>query len=169
MRRMTLIGVAFIALLLPSLSEAGTKMKYTELYYTAKNHYNADVGRNIRRDGIRDGVEATHNDYEKSLQVLRRFTASVVSAPTSVPAEGNGNNSSDGSGGGTPPESIAQCESGGSYTAVNPSSGARGKWQLLPSTYAANGGDGSWSPADQDRVAARVWAGGAGSNQWVCK
>jgi hypothetical protein len=66
------------------------------------------------------------------------------------------------------PASIVMCESGGNYNAVNGSSGARGAYQLMPSTYAAYGGDGSWSPADQDRVAAKVWAGGAGRGQWSC-
>jgi hypothetical protein len=67
---------------------------------------------------------------------------------------------------GMPPESIAQCESGGSYTAVNPSSGAYGKWQILPSTSAAYGCDMS-SPAGQDACAASIYAD-VGSSAWSC-
>lgn len=44
-------------------------------------------------------------------------------------------------------EQIAQAESGGSYTAVNASSGAYGKYQLLPQYL-----HGDYSPANQERV-----------------
>ena len=64
-------------------------------------------------------------------------------------------------------ERIAQCESNGDYGAVNPSSGARGKFQILPSTAAAHGCDLS-TPAGQDACAVKIWAGGAGRGQWVC-
>lgn len=36
------------------------------------------------------------------------------------------------------PAYITECESGGSYRAYNPSSGAGGKYQALPSTWRAN-------------------------------
>lgn len=168
MRRLStvLLGAALVAALAVP-ANAGIRTTYTRAYYLARNHAHADVGRNIRRDGLRDGVTAARRHYRKSIAVLKGM---IHPAPTPSHASATaGNGGGGGGGGGTPPESIAQCESGGSYTAVNPTSGARGKWQLLPSTYAANGGDGSWSPADQDRVAARVWAGGAGAGQWVCK
>lgn len=42
---------------------------------------------------------------------------------------------------------IAQAESGGSYTAVNPLTGAYGKYQLLPQYL-----HGDYSPANQERV-----------------
>ena len=61
-----------------------------------------------------------------------------------------------------------QPESGGDYNAVNSSSGARGKYQIMPSTYAAYGGDGSWSPSDQERVAQRVYAATGGSAWTNC-
>src|SRR5262249_9542806 len=38
------------------------------------------------------------------------------------------------------PTYIVMCESGGNYHAVNPSSGAGGAYQILPSTWAAYGG-----------------------------
>ena len=41
-----------------------------------------------------------------------------------------------------------------------------------PSTWKLYGGSGpaAWkaSKAEQDRVAARIWAGGSGASQWVC-
>lgn len=72
-------------------------------------------------------------------------------------------------------ETIAQCESGGDYTAVNSSSGAAGKYQFLPSTWDSIA-DPEWvgvNPADappavQDEMAVRLYAGGAGRSHWVC-
>ena len=54
----------------------------------------------------------------------------------------------------------------GAYTVMNSEgSGARGKYQIMPGTYAAYGGDGSWSPADQERVAKRLYQA-EGTSPW---
>jgi len=74
------------------------------------------------------------------------------------------------SGGYTIPASIVQCESGGSYSAVNPTSGAGGAYQILPSTWQAYGGQGlpeDASPAEQDAIAAKIWAA-QGPSAWTC-
>ena len=68
------------------------------------------------------------------------------------------------------PSYIVACESGGNYGAVNPSSGAGGAYQILPSTWALYGGKGNpqdGSKAQQDRIAAQIWAD-SGSGAWVC-
>lgn len=68
------------------------------------------------------------------------------------------------------PSSIVMCESGGSFDAVNPSSGAGGAYQILPSTWESYGGEGSpqdGSPQEQHDVAAQIWADSGGS-AWVC-
>jgi len=65
---------------------------------------------------------------------------------------------------------IRECESGGDYTEVNPSSGAAGAWQFLDSTWASVGGSGSAadaSPEEQDRRALMLWDGGAGASHWA--
>jgi hypothetical protein len=70
----------------------------------------------------------------------------------------------------TIPASIVMCESGGNYQAVNPSSGAGGAYQILPSTWAAYGGSGlpqDAPPAEQDAIAAKIYAAG-GASQWSC-
>ena len=70
----------------------------------------------------------------------------------------------------TIPTYIVMCESGGNYGAVNPSSGAGGAYQILPSTWDLYGGQGSpqGAPkAEQDRIAAEIWADSGGS-AWVC-
>jgi septal ring factor EnvC (AmiA/AmiB activator) len=70
------------------------------------------------------------------------------------------------------PSSIVMCESGGNYGAVNPNSGAGGAYQFLPSTYQGLGGKyGSPNKApkwEQDRLAAKLWAGGRGAGNWEC-
>jgi septal ring factor EnvC (AmiA/AmiB activator) len=68
------------------------------------------------------------------------------------------------------PTYIVMCESGGDYGALNPSSGAGGAYQILPSTWELYGGKGSpqnASKAEQDRIAAEIWAD-SGPSAWVC-
>ncbi len=68
------------------------------------------------------------------------------------------------------PTYIVMCESGGDYGAVNPSSGAGGAYQIIPSTWALYGGKGepqNGSKAEQDRIAAEIWAD-SGTGAWVC-
>jgi septal ring factor EnvC (AmiA/AmiB activator) len=68
------------------------------------------------------------------------------------------------------PTYIVMCESGGNYGAVNPSSGAGGAYQILPSTWELYGGKGAPQDApkaEQDRIASEIWADSGGS-AWVC-
>jgi septal ring factor EnvC (AmiA/AmiB activator) len=68
------------------------------------------------------------------------------------------------------PTSIVICESGGNYAALNPSSGAGGAYQILPSTWRAYGGQGLPHQAakeEQDRIAAQIGAD-SGPSAWSC-
>jgi septal ring factor EnvC (AmiA/AmiB activator) len=69
------------------------------------------------------------------------------------------------------PWPVVQCESGGQNLPPN-FAGASGYYQILPSTWRLFGGAGpaAWraSKAEQDRVAAKIWNGGAGAHNWVC-
>jgi septal ring factor EnvC (AmiA/AmiB activator) len=68
------------------------------------------------------------------------------------------------------PTYIVMCESGGDYSALNPSSGAGGAYQILPSTWELYGGKGepqNASKEEQDRIAAEIWAD-SGGGAWVC-
>ncbi|MBK5219729.1 MAG: transglycosylase family protein [Thermoleophilia bacterium] len=68
------------------------------------------------------------------------------------------------------PTYIVMCESGGDYGAVNPSSGAGGAYQILPSTWDLYDGQGepqNAPKAEQDRIAAEIWAD-SGGGAWVC-
>jgi hypothetical protein len=151
------------------------KTKYRQV---ERKFGNGAAGRNIVLDGVAGAQgdrPAHHGEIARSIRTMRSMLAPapVQAAPTAyAPTVGASNplppTSYSGNGSYSIPESIVQCESGGDYGAVNPGSGARGAYQLMPSTYQAYGGDGSWSKADQDRVAAKVWNGGAGRGQWVC-
>lgn len=68
------------------------------------------------------------------------------------------------------PAAIVMCESGGNFTAVNPTSGAGGAYQILPSTWRLYGGEGlpqDASAAEQHRIAAMIWAD-SGAAAWAC-
>ena len=69
------------------------------------------------------------------------------------------------------PWPIVECESGGQNLPPN-SAGASGYYQMLPSTWHGLGGSTPQayqaSKAEQDRLAARLWAGGSGAHNWVC-
>jgi hypothetical protein len=69
------------------------------------------------------------------------------------------------------PYPIVLCESGGQNLPPN-SAGASGYYQIIPSTWRLFGGSGPAaylaSKAEQDAVASRIWAGGAGASNWVC-
>ena len=68
------------------------------------------------------------------------------------------------------PTYIVMCESGGNYRALNPSSGAGGAYQIIPSTWRAYGGEGlphQAPKAEQDRIAAAIWAD-VGASAWSC-
>jgi septal ring factor EnvC (AmiA/AmiB activator) len=75
------------------------------------------------------------------------------------------------SGGFAIPWPIVQCESGGQNLPPN-AAGASGYYQILPSTWKGAGGatDQAFQAprAEQDTVAARLWAGGAGASNWAC-
>ena len=69
------------------------------------------------------------------------------------------------------PWPIVECESGGQNLPPN-SATASGYYQMLDSTWHGLGGSTPHayqaSKAEQDRLAARLWAGGSGAHNWVC-
>ena len=69
------------------------------------------------------------------------------------------------------PWPIVECESGGQNLPPNCAT-ASGYYQMLDSTWHGLGGSTPHayqaSKAEQDRLAAKLWAGGAGAHNWVC-
>jgi hypothetical protein len=106
-------------------------------------------------------LESQMNGWAKDVQKLED-----VSADDAAEEVGNWNNF----GPWAIPEAIVMCESGGNFQALNPSSGAGGAYQILPSTWVAYGGKGlpnEAPPAEQHRIAAMIWAD-SGPSAWVC-
>ncbi len=76
-----------------------------------------------------------------------------------------------GGGGSCSPDAIIQRESKGDPNAVNPSTGAGGKYQFMPGTWGGYGGYARAQDAPesvQDEKFQQVYAGGAGSSHWGC-
>jgi hypothetical protein len=69
------------------------------------------------------------------------------------------------------PAAIVMCESGGQDLPPN-SAGASGYYQFMPATWRGLGGstpNAYQAPkSEQDRLAAKLWNGGAGAGNWVC-
>jgi septal ring factor EnvC (AmiA/AmiB activator) len=138
-------------------------------------------------------LASARQSFQASQQAANQSAAAVVSARSGtqaslsdaqdqvaqLQAEQAAQQASSGSGSGSPaylggpysiPTYIVMCESGGNYHALNPSSGAGGAYQILPSTWAAYGGQGAPQnapKAEQDRIAAEIWRD-SGPSAWSC-
>lgn len=101
--------------------------------------------------------------------------APVVRVGTATHAYAEPSTGSGGCGGDLPPCYVMERESGGSYSAYNPTgcggNGCYGKWQFsgawagklgLPADIA------SATPEQQDEAARQLYAGGAGCSNWGC-
>lgn len=115
-----------------------------------------------RQAAALEGLRSQIAGWSDRVQQARAAAAAEAAAAAASPAPTDGSWAI--------PAGIVMCESGGSYSAVNPSSGAGGAYQILPSTWALYGGQGlpqNASPSEQDRIAAQIWADSGGS-AWVC-
>lgn len=148
------------------------EQRYEHHYWQVVRKHGRDApGRNIVRRGFRTHGRvrrASSREVARSIRTFKRWLAPPRAPVRASDRSPHGQTAAYAGGRWAIPAAIVMCESGGNYGAVNSSSGARGAYQLMPSTYYGHGGDGSWSPSDQDRVAARVWNGGAGRSQWAC-
>lgn len=184
MRHLTIATIAVLAVVAwpttasardPYPHSAGTKCKsavvkahYSARYYRVKErHGTRTPGRNIRRYGLSGKRKSKCKHLRRSSRTFKRWLA-----PPPAPIEAGDTSSASSAppyagGAYSIPSYIVQCESGGDYGAVNPSSGARGAYQIMPSTWASLCSDLGWDPAGQDACAARVMAV-QGRGAWVC-
>jgi Transglycosylase-like domain len=145
------------------------------------NHLRAEVvgalgSRAPGRDIVRHGIVGRHGQTRRATRAeligyrdaLTRMLAANVSAPTS-----SGSSSADSTSGTATSGDLPTCtwepESGGDWHAVNPSSGAGGRYQIMPSTWAEYGGTGlpqDASPAEQTAIAERIMQS-VGPSAWA--
>ena len=113
---------------------------------------------------------ATRAELKAYRDTLARMLAPPASAlATTSSATQSAASTTGGSGSGNLPTCTWLPESGGNWNAVNSSSGAGGRYQIMPSTWAANGGTGlpqNASPAEQTRVAENIMRT-QGSGAWA--
>jgi hypothetical protein len=132
---------------------------YEHVYRRVAHQLGARVpGRNIVRDGLPGGQRPSDGQTVSSLGVLQRM---LVPAAATVSSTGDGAGAS-----GVP---ACASESGSDYSTgadnTNPSSGATGRYQILPSTAAAYGCDLA-TAAGQDACAQVIYEH-QGASAWV--
>jgi len=142
------------------------------LHLHASGRYNNATRRAVIAYQRRHHLEVDGIVGPQTWDSLFHITPPPTSAPSvsSASTAGAYGASSTYSGGYSIPSSIVMCESGGNYSAVNPSSGAGGAYQILPSTWAAYGGQGlpqDAPPAEQNQIAAEIYAT-QGPSAWTC-
>jgi Transglycosylase-like domain len=157
-------AVCAAAVLTPAIATAQApthahSRAYEHAYHQVAQKIGARVpGRNIIQDGTAHGP-ATDSETVTSLDVLQRMLAPAVSSTSS----------STGSVAGAAGVPACASESGDDYSTgpdnTNPSSGATGRYQILPSTAAGYGCDLS-TPAGQDACAQVIYAN-QGAGAWV--
>jgi hypothetical protein len=139
---------------------------YEYLYrHTSKKFGHRAPGRNILRDGLHSR-SANDADVVRSIGVLERMLAP---APTVSQTTATSTGTTVASSGSPLPSCTWQPESGGNPSAVNPTSGAGGYYQIMPSTWAAYGGTGAPQDAplsEQTAIAQKIYAS-AGPGAWA--
>lgn len=148
---------------------------YSGLWHAVRRQYRHSdkdaMGRNIRRQGLRNGWRSRCRDLARSVRTLRGLHMPpaarrvTYTGPPAVPPSGAATLYAGGA-----LERIAACESGGDPTAVNPN-GHYGKFQFDIPTWNSVGGSGNpaaASEAEQNKRAAILYSQ-RGSAPWECK
>ena len=117
-------------------------------------------------------VERQHGQaLQSQIAKVQAQQAAAQQAAGASPSLPTPYGSSSPSGGWAIPAAIVACESGGQNLTPN-SAGASGYYQIIPSTWQLFGGTGPAAylapKSEQDAVASRIWAGGAGASNWTC-
>lgn len=144
---------------------------YSANYHAVRRlHGQRAPGRNIRRNGIKEGRPSNCRHLRKSLRTLRRMRYGgsrllTPSRPYTPPAHTATLRTTS-----APLSSIRSCESGGKY-GTNTGNGFYGAYQFTQSTWNSVGGQGNpaaASPAEQDKRAAILYSR-EGASPWpVC-
>jgi hypothetical protein len=143
------------------------KRAYERAYHQVARKFGARTpGRNIVVDGTAHGP-ATDAQTVASLAVLKRMLAPAPTVTSTAGVSSAGSTSASAAGAAGVPACAS--ESGTNYSTgpsnTNPSSGATGRYQILPSTAAAYGCDLS-TPGGQDQCAQTIYEH-QGAGAWV--
>jgi hypothetical protein len=188
-----LILAAGLTLAVPSAAAANAKpvtprhaRQYAQLYHhVAVKFGHRAPGRNIVRWGFASGQRVTDARVLTSIGVFERMLAPPppVAQPVASSAAGsvqpvtqvsdagasNTSTASTASTGSPLPTCTWQPESGGNPSAVNPSSGAGGYYQIMPSTWSAYGGSGvpQNAPMSEQTAIAQTIYQAQGPSAWA--
>lgn len=180
MKRLTLAASLTLAVAVPGVASAQLSHRQYVAYGKAYGHvvhvfgYKTAGCKLIGPHTTCTGA-ATDARILKSTGVLQRmFAPRPVVHYSTTPTTTTGYHSYSYSGGGGAGGILAHiraCESGGNYS-TNTGNGFYGAYQFTQGTWNAMGGSGNpadASPAEQDALAAKLYAGGAGAGNWpVC-
>jgi hypothetical protein len=176
------LTTAIAILLLPALTSATPKIgeksngfnlveeRYLHTYVDCWDAFKARCGRNIVDDQLSSGEVPSQGRVQRSIETMDRWLhpapAPAIDSPTiSTPAPAPVSVAPAPASTGGCPASMAPESGSAGYSAYNPSSGATGCYQIIPSTAAAHGCDLS-TPAGQDACAAEICAT-QGSGAWA--
>jgi hypothetical protein len=124
------------------------------------------------RDIVRQGILAhgkTRRPTRSQLLSYQDALARMLAAKDAGFSSSGSTTSGASMAAGSLPTCTWEPESGGDWSALNPSSGAGGRYQIMPSTWAAYGGTGlpqDAPPAEQTAVAERIMQS-QGLSAWV--
>jgi Transglycosylase-like domain len=181
LKRLTLAAGVTLAVSIPAVANAKPVTPrdahhYAHLYHQVAAKFGRRApGRNIVRWGIGSDQRVTDAQVVSSIGVLERMlappppVAPAAAAPakapvaeSATPVTQTGDAGTSAASSGSPlPACTWQPESGGNPSAVNPSSGAGGYYQIMPSTWAAYGGTGAPQTApmsEQTAIAQKIYS-----------
>lgn len=171
LKRLTLAASLALVVFIPTTAVAKEPTArhrgvYEYLYrHTSEKFGRRAPGRNIVRDGL-PGRSPSDADVVRSIGVLERTLASSPPVSDAGPTAAGASVASASS---PLPTCTWQPESGGNPSAVNPSSGAGGYYQIMPSTWAAYGGTGAPQDApmsEQTAIAQKIYSS-QGPSAWT--
>ncbi len=190
MKRLTLAAGVTLAVSIPAVANAKPVTPrdahhYAHLYHQVAAKFGRRApGRNIVRWGFGSDQRVTDAQVVSSISVLERMlappppvapaaVAPAAKAPvaeSATPVTQTSDAGTSAASAGSPlPACTWQPESGGNPSAVNPSSGAGGYYQIMPSTWAAYGGTGAPQTApmsEQTAIAQKIYSA-QGPSAWT--
>ncbi len=165
MKRLTLAASLALVVSMPATAVAKQPTArhrgvYEYLYRHASQKFGHRApGRDIVRDGL-PSRSAGDDDVVRSIGVLERMLVPPPPVSEASPTVAGASVAAVPSSDSPLPVCTWQPESGGNPSAVNPSSGAGGYYQIMPSTWAAYGGTGAPQNApmsEQTAIAQKIY------------